>query len=299
MIKVRILAFLFFFLTCSNSKEIDTWKVYYLGGQSNMDGYGYNSKLPDSLNIEIENAMIFDGLRDNTGSSNGGVGKWEKIKPGHGYGFSTDGYLNSLSNRFGPELSFASTLSQYGDKIAIIKYSFGGTALYPGAGYGNWSPDEKNRNHYDNALATIKNAFQVIDINEDGSLDKLIPSGIVWMQGEADASHSQQAADAYLNNLTKLMSQFRTVFKNQNLPVIIGKINDSYMTPNGDPTQPFIDLVQLAQIEFTDNDKCASYVTEIDSYEFSSDAWHYDTEGFIKMGTAFAKAIKLIEDNCK
>ena len=121
MIKIIILAFLFFFFTCSNNNEIDMWKVYYLGGQSNMDGYGYNSKLPDSLNIEIENAMIFDGLRDNTGSSNGGVGKWEKIKPGHGYGFHTDGHLNSLSNRFGPELSFASTMSQSGDKIAIIK----------------------------------------------------------------------------------------------------------------------------------------------------------------------------------
>ena len=43
----------------------------------------------------------------------------------------------------------------------------------------------------------------------------------------------------------------------------------------------------------------ASYVTEIDSYEFSSDAWHYDTDGFIKMGIAFAKAVQLIEDNCK
>ncbi len=117
--------------------------------------------------MEIENTMIFDGYRDNMGSPNGGVGKWEKIKPGHGYGFNTDGHLNFLSNRFGPELSFASTLSQYGDEIAIIKYSFGGTALYPGSGYGNWNSDEKNRYHYYNALATIKNAFQVTDINGD------------------------------------------------------------------------------------------------------------------------------------
>ena len=78
MIKGIALAFLFFFLTCSSNKEIDTWKVYYLGGQSNMDGYGYNSKLPDSLNMEIENAMIFNGFRDNEGSSKCGVEKWEK-----------------------------------------------------------------------------------------------------------------------------------------------------------------------------------------------------------------------------
>ena len=46
-----------------------------------------------------------------------------------------------------------------GEKIAIIKYSVGGTALYQGAGYGDWYPDQKRRNHLDNALATIKNAF--------------------------------------------------------------------------------------------------------------------------------------------
>ena len=53
----------FLFLTCLHYKEVDKWKVYYLGGQSNMDGYGYNLKLPDSLNIEIKNTMIFDGYR--------------------------------------------------------------------------------------------------------------------------------------------------------------------------------------------------------------------------------------------
>ena len=37
------------FFSCDN-KEQDVWKVYYFGGQSNMDGFGYNSELPDSLN---------------------------------------------------------------------------------------------------------------------------------------------------------------------------------------------------------------------------------------------------------
>ena len=264
-----------------------------------MDGYGYNSELPDSLNKEIKNVMIFDGNRDNLGNYNGGVGTWELIKPGHGYGFKTDGLLNILSNRFGPELSFAHILSHKNERIAIIKYSFGGTALYPGAGYGNWSPSTTKRNHYDNAIATIRNAYEVIDINGDGRRDKLVPSGIVWMQGESDASYSQKSADAYKENLTNLMGLIRAALRKENMPVIIGKINDSYMTPNGNPTQPFIDIVHLAQKDFTDNDECASYVTEIDSYNFSSDAWHYDTDGFIKMGVAFAKAINLLESECK
>ena len=69
--------------------------------------------------------------------------------------FNTDGHLNFLFYRFGPELLFASKLQQHGDKIAIITYIFGGTALYLGTRYGNWNYDEKNRNHYDNTLATI------------------------------------------------------------------------------------------------------------------------------------------------
>jgi len=48
--------------------------------------------------------------------------------------------------------------------------------LYQGAGYGVWHPDQKRRNHLDNALATVNNAFDVADINRDGRLDRLIPS---------------------------------------------------------------------------------------------------------------------------
>ena len=70
---------------------------------------------------------------------------------------------------------------------AIIKYSYGGTALYPGARYGDWHPDQERINHLDNALSTINNAFDVADIDGNGRLDRLIPSGIIWMQGESDA----------------------------------------------------------------------------------------------------------------
>ena len=286
------------FFSCNSSNQVDIWKVYYLGGQSNMDGYGHNSKLPDSLRKKIPNAMIFNGKRDNEGSLNGGIGKWSIVEPGHGYMFETNGNFNSLSKMFGPELSFSDKMTESGEKIAIIKYSFGGTALYPGAGYGDWYPDQKRRNHFDNALATVDNAYQVADINGDGRLDRLIPYGIIWMQGESDAEHSKEASEAYYGNLKSLIRLLRASLRNEKLPVIIGKINDSQMTSNGGPTQPFIKIVHSAQKKFTEEDDCASYVTEIESYNFSDDAWHYDTDGFIKMGIAFAKALKQLEGNC-
>ena len=144
-----------------------------------MDGYGHNSQLPDSLKKRIPNAMIFNGKRDNEGSLNGGIGIWSPVEPGHGNMFQTDGVSNSLSEMFGPELSFAKKMTSDGEKVAIIKYSFGGTALYPGAGYGDWHPDQERINHLDNALSTINNAFDVVDIDGDGRLDRLIPSGII------------------------------------------------------------------------------------------------------------------------
>jgi len=285
-------------ISCQPIKEVDTWKVYYFGGQSNMDGYGQNSKLPDSLKKVILNSMIFNGHRDNHGSPKGGIGIWAPVEPGHGYLFETSGISNTLSDLFGPELSFANAMKKDDEKIGIIKYSFGGTSLYPGAGYGDWNSDQMRRNHYDNALSTINNAFEVKDINGDGRLDKLIPHGIIWMQGESDAEYSQESADSYLENLKNLMALLRAALRDENLPVVIGKINDSYMTPDGKPTQPFIEIVQSAQKEFTNMDKCASYVTEIESYEFSDDAWHYDSDGFIRMGIAFAKAVKKLESEC-
>ena len=62
-----------------------------------MDGFGYNSELPDSLNGIIENAMIFDGNRDNESKPTGGIGIWASVEAGHGYGFKTNGKANDLS----------------------------------------------------------------------------------------------------------------------------------------------------------------------------------------------------------
>ena len=152
-----------------------------------------------------------------------------------------------LSEMFGPELSFANKMVQSGEKISIIKYSFGGSSLSPNAEYGDWKPDQLWRNHFDNALSTINNAFEIADINGDGRLDRLIPSGIIWMQGESDAEHSIESSNAYFNNLKSLMSLLRVSMRNEMLPDVIGKINDSYMTPNSEPIQPFIETVHSAK----------------------------------------------------
>ena len=167
--------------------EKDTFRLFFLGGQSNMDGYGYNSDLPKSLESDLKNVWIFHGNPAADEKQNGGQGIWEILKPGHGKDFSSDGKKNNLSDRFGLELSFAYKMKKLypNEKIAIIKYSRAGTSIDSLAAryFGSWEPDYRGKtgiNQYDHFLKTIRNALNVYDIDKNGRIDKLIPSGILW-----------------------------------------------------------------------------------------------------------------------
>ncbi len=271
------------------------WRLYFLGGQSNMEGYGYADGLPENLRRPAQNVMIFAGRTALDNETQGGTGLWQPLESGFGTGFATDGVKNVLSDRFGPELLFGHAMAERspGAKIAIIKYALGGSGLAEGVGFGNWHPDfsvAAGINQYDHALTTIRNAFAAHDIDGDGSHDVLVPSGIVWMQGEADAYDSQAAADDYLANLTRLMDLLRAALRADDLPVVIGKITDSGMSDDGS-VMDYIETVQRAQETFVARDACAAHVTVTDDLAYLDDGWHYDTQGFVRLGTAFADAM--------
>lgn len=275
--------------------------TFYLGGQSNMDGYGYVAELPKELRHEND-VMIFHGNGVFDNQSNGGLGKWSNLKPGHGVGFKSDGNQNVYSDRFGAEISFADTLVKQfpSKKIAIIKYAVGGTGLHLKTGYGNWSPDfreGKGKNQYDFVLNTIKNAFSVSDIDGDGESDTLIPAGIIWMQGEADAHVSEASANAYFNNLSRLMGLIRAALRKDDIPIVIGKITDSEL--GHEDLMPYIKRVHLAQQQFVEQDICASYMSNTDTYSYNEkDAWHYLSDGFVQMGKDFARSYVALANKC-
>jgi hypothetical protein len=276
------------------------YKAYYLGGQSNMDGYGYVRELPKANRRVSPNVMIFTGQSALDHETHGGAGKWEALRPGHGKGFRTDGETNQPSNRIGPELLFGQTLVVHDPeaRIAIIKYARAGSGLGRDIGFGDWYPDlaEGNRiNQYDNALTTIRNAYSHSDIDGDGEPDTLVPAGIVWMQGETDAG-DLESARRYQANLKRMMNLLRAAMRKDDLPVVIGKITDSGMTEDGS-TWDYADIVQLAQEAFVESDECASFVTATDEMNYS-DAAHYDTDGYIRMGIAFAEAVLELEATC-
>jgi len=285
----------------SQNKEKETFRLFFLGGQSNMEGHGQNTELPDSLSGIIENVWIFHGFPIGDGNQKGGLGKWDNLKPGNGAGFTSDGISNNLSHKFGPELSFGKKLQQLypGEKIALIKYARGGSSIDSLAAreYGSWDIDFRGTNginQFDHFLTTLKGALSSRDIDGNGIEDVLVPSGIIWMQGESDALDEQIALRHY-DNLKRLMDLIRASFRADDLAVVIGKISDSGMDNNG-KTWRYGELVQYAQEEYVRNGKNAAIVRDTQYYQYS-DPWHYDSKGYIDLGIKFAEAIYILNEN--
>jgi hypothetical protein len=275
----------------------DTVRVYYLGGQSNMDGHGYNRDLPESLSEISKTVWIFHGNPAGDDLPGGGLGLWEPMQPGHGAGFTSDGINNNHSDRFGVELSLAARLQELypGERIAIIKYSRGGTSIDSLAtgSFGCWEPDYQGTtgiNQYDHFLQTVRTAMSSSDIDNDGTEDILVPSGIVWMQGESDASFNEEIAQNYYFNLKRLMDLIRASFRTDDLPVVIGKISDSWNDRTDGKVWDYGELVQYAQEKYARKDRKAAIVRDTRYYKYS-DPWHYDSNGYIDLGKKFADAL--------
>ncbi len=278
------------------------YRVYYLGGQSNMDGYGQTKDLSAEQREPVGGCMIYRGAVQGFGDEPRGLGVWATLTPGFGVGYASDGSTNRLSNRFGPELTFGAMMRQLHPEsnIAIIKYSRGGSSIMLETGGATWDVDDRREhngqigiNQFDHALKTIDIAMSVRDIDGDGEDDTLIPAGIVWMQGESDGNN-EQAADAYERNLSELMDLLRAALRVDELPVVIGQISDSGLKDGGQPVWRWGDRIRAAQRAYCEKDPNAALVTSTDGYGYSDRA-HYDSAGYLDMGEQFAKAMHALE----
>lgn len=278
------------------------YKVWFLGGQSNMEGFGFTAELPAALRGPVPGVMIFNGQALSDGQAGGGLGLWAPLSPGFGTGFSTDGQRNRLSERFGPELTFGRRLAERGaGPVALVKFARGGSSLMAGvSGFGTWNPSSaegNGRNQYDSALTTIRTALETRDIDGDGRPDRLEPAGIIWMQGEADAYQRADAAAAYPVNLDRLMGLLRAALRVDDLPVVIGRIADSGAGPNG-LLMTYSPQVQKAQADWVAADRCAALVSVTKDFQFLPDHWHYLSANYVTLGAAFADAALDLQTRC-
>lgn len=278
------------------------YRVYYLGGQSNMDGFGTTAELDKQDQRRVDGCLIYQGTIRGKTQVPDGAGIWATLTPGFGWGFSSDGTTNQMSDRFGPELSFGRAMQKLypGEHIAIIKYSRGGSSIALETGAPCWDPDDRREeggligiNQYDHALKTIDQAMAIRDIDGDGEEDTLIPCGIVWMQGESDGVH-EGAAGEYAKNLERLMELIRAALRADELPMAIGRISDSGVQAGTQRIWKFGDTIRKAQAEVCDADPMAELVTSTDEYGYS-DPYHYDTAGYMDLGRRFAQALYMLD----
>ena len=301
MCRSSLLACLMFCLFLPRPASAKDYIVFYLGGQSNMDGYGRIAELPDQLNSVMHEVPIFHGNTSPDNTAVDGRGIWSKLRAGHGVGFQSDGTKNTYSDRFGVELTFAHRLREKlaNKNIALIKYSRGGTSIDQRAagGFGCWDPDYnqgegpgRGVNQYDHFLATVRRATEVVDIDGDGESDRLIAGGIIWMQGESDAAYGPEVAGQYQENLKRLIDLVRAALRTDDLPVAIGRISDSGRDQQDGQVWDHGNVVRAQQAAFVDNDQAARLVTSTDQYGYS-DPWHYDSAGYLDLGEKFADAL--------
>ena len=82
----------------------------------------------------------------------------------------------------------------------------------------------------------------------------------------------------------------------QELPIVIGKIQESYMGENDSALMPYIDVLHAQQEKFAQENDHVMLDTVTNAVEFLEDGWHYKSGYYVKMGESFAKNIKALQD---
>lgn len=251
-------------------------KVYISSGQSNSVGCSMVTGMPEKYKGFNKNCIIF--VRGEC------IPKNEKNEPAYGWAYLKDGLGSDFGNRdgkgtFGPELLFGYNMAPQDPKqvMAIIKIAWGGTNLGaqwrpPSAGGTVGDLYTKWVNFFNEAKSTLDPAFE--------------PEfcGMIWMQGESDASDKQMTAD-YAKNLTAFIKDIRTETKQPNLPFVLAQISKM---PAWGPDLG--DGVRAAEVEVVNTVPNTGTFTT-DDYGMG-DPWHYDTAGMVSLGERFAVAMK-------
>ena len=192
----------------------ETYDLYLLAGQSNMDGRGQVSKLSEQQRKPNDQAIIF--YRNEKISSNG----WQPLAPGFSLPPKYRGKLPSST--FGLEIGFSQAMLRANPaaKLALIKGSKGGTNLRA-----DWKPGVKGDREsqgpqYRDFIETIRLATS--ELTKRG--DTYTIRGLLWHQGESD---KKSKTELYASRLTELIDRIREDVGVPDLPVVVGEVFDN------------------------------------------------------------------------
>lgn len=278
--------------THATADEVD---VYLLGGQSNMQGNGLKKNLPGDFPREIPYTFITIGA--------GIVPLTLEVR-------------TSKRGRFGPEIGFGLEMATAERPVYLAKYAASGQPLYHGWSGSNWigegpptralsnfypgrnADDPCTGKHYRGMLGKFKTALKLLEKEGHTPLVR----GFVWMQGEQDAKN-KISASVYATSLERLRERLCEDMRlPKNLPMVFGQV-----LPTDSPKMDrFHGRAEIhAQMAAADQDSGATEAIEnckmVSTLGFGlfPDKVHFTSNGQLRLGRGFAKAMKELLANGK
>ena len=280
----------------SSEKEVEEISVIVLAGQSNMEGNTWSQYISTSYGFSEEEVdRIKAGYQDITmsyrcfwnGAPNAGTDSYGLFMP------VKLGQANTTS-KFGPEIGIADYLTEkgYGEKVALIKYAVGASALDPAAN--EWgSPSsgrDTNGKWYDRMCALVSDGLETLAQNTG---KKPVIKAMCWMQGETDAGNSSYR-NRYFENTMNFVNDLRTEWEGDSKKDGFTFI-DAYISEYWSGyTQ-----INAAKAEYHEFDENTGLINTIEKgLKFdtqpvgSVDYYHYDASSMFKLGRLFGEQIE-------
>ena len=246
-------------LVLSMSSSAANIDLHIMAGQSNMQGWRSDAKSypADPNQFDAQIPFYFEAV-DYSSSQR----FWDNLRPQEGH---------FLKGHFGPEITFARSVKEYGFNPAIFKFSFGSSSIET-----VWKSPGQN-GLYDRMIRELQLSIKLL--KQMGN--QVTIRSFTWIQGETDASNDLLASH-YYSNLKRMLTHFRNVVaRNPSLPVILGV----------DEQHPHVRLrpqVVHAQKKLS-NENINTAFTTMHGLE-KSDATHLTARGVINHGKRIFKA---------
>jgi hypothetical protein len=174
----------------------------------------------------------------------------------------------------GPGLAFGKAMAEQepGVTIALVSCAFGGTPLR------RW---EHGGDLYSNAVQRAKLAMR------DGTL-----KGILWHQGESDASASTNAT-TYGDRLAKMVLDLRADLGAPNAPFVAGEIGE-FLYDRGPEHTPYARTVNEAITKLPEKTPAAGYVPS-KGLKDKGDVLHFDSASQHEFGRRYAAVMLQVQ----
>ena len=212
--------FFYFYNNFSINTTDTDYDIFIVMGQSNSAGHGFleDSSIPrignmmddDYANSEDPNIKQWSGTQIIAGIER--LSHLSSIPSGYGPSYDPPRILYGFGTSFARQYVKENKLSRY-RKVLLIGCGFDGAGVLKTSG-ANWKSTSTN-SLYDQTITRVRSAINSVGVGRDSKI-----KGILWHQGETDASYIKLGLDStatynsYKTELKKTLDGLRNEFTN-------------------------------------------------------------------------------------